>query len=102
MKERNQLRVGIFLANPSERTSSGSSYTAVPVAGVAGIRIEDGKAFQHRRVGCNQRRRCASRRGLRDEWLLHEALRVLILLLHLRSDSRVSVVISITRYAKRR
>src|ERR1700693_3761107 len=102
MKERNQLRVGIFLANPSERTSSGSSYTAVPVAGVAGICIEDGKAFHYLWVSCNQRRRCTSRRGLRDEWFLHEALRVLVLLLHLRSYSRVSVVVSITRHAKRR
>src|ERR1700733_3805800 len=101
MQERNQLRVGI-VANASQRTSSGSTYTAVPVAGVAGIRIEDGKAFHYLWVGCNQRRRCTSRRGLRDEWLLHEALRILILLLHLRSDSRVSVVISITRYTKRR
>src|SRR6202035_1790641 len=102
MKERNQLRVGIFLANGNQRTSSGSTYTAVPVAGVAGIRIEDGKALQYLWVGCNQRRRGTSRRVLRDEWLLHEALRVLILLLHLHSDSRVAVVISITRYTKRR
>src|ERR1700756_2567417 len=102
MKERNQLRVGIFLANPSERTSSGSTYTAVPVAGGAGIRIEDGKTFQYLWVGCNQSRRCTSRRGLRDEWFCHEALRVFVLLLHLRSDPRVSVVVSITRHAKRR
>src|ERR1700722_4843308 len=102
MKERNQLPVGIFLTNGNQRTSSGSSYATVPVAGVARIRIEDGKAFQYLWVGRNQSRRSTSRRGLRDEWFRHEALRVLVLLLHLRSYSRVSVVVSITGYTKRR
>src|SRR6266700_1007998 len=102
MKERNQLRVCIFLADARQRTGSGSAYSAVAVAGVAGIRLEDGEPLQDPWVGSNQRSRCTSRRGLRDKWFLHKVLRILILLPHLCRYSRIAVVIPITGYTERR
>ncbi len=71
---------------------------AVSVAGVAGVSLEEGLSLQYRWVGRGQCSGGTPCRGFRHKGLLHEGLRILILLAHLRRHSRISIVVPITGY----
>ena len=101
-KQRNQLRFGIFLANARQRTCGGGAYASVSMAGAARLSLKESLSLQHLWVGRNQRSRYTACSRFRNEGLLHEGLRILILLAHLRRHPRITIIVPIAGYAKRR